>query len=345
MDMAHRFSIREVARQAGVSDATVDRVLHSRPGVRPATIGLVKAAIADLEAQSTQLELSGRRFMIDVVVDAPARFHMAARRSLEAELPLLRPAVFRARFHMRERWGSGSLVRQLDAIARRGSHGVLLKAPDAPEIAAAIQRLARAGIPVVTFVTDVPGSTRLAYVGMDNRAAGATAAYLMHSWLAGRHGAVAVTLSNGIFQGEEEREAGFRSTMRALGGRREVHYLPASDGMDGTAYEVMRGALAEFPDLAGLYSPGGGNPGLARAWREAGHLPKVFIGHDLNPENALLLSDGTLNVVLHHNLQGDMHAACRALMHFHGALPGTWKPQPTPIDVITPYNMPAGPHR
>ncbi|GAA4378050.1 LacI family DNA-binding transcriptional regulator [Paeniglutamicibacter cryotolerans] len=338
--MAHRFSIREISRQAGVSSATVDRVIHARPGVRPGTIGQVKQAIADLEAQSTQLELSGRRFMIDVVVDAPARFHMAARRALEAELPLLRPAVFRARFHMRERWGKGSLVRELDDVSRRGSHGVLLKAPDTPEVAAAVQRLTQAGIPVITFVTDLPRSPRLAYVGMDNRAAGATAAYLMHSWLAGRQGSVAVTLSNGVFRGEEEREAGFRSTMRSLGARRAVHELPPSDGHDGAAYELMRAALADYPDLAGLYSVGGGNPGLARAWRESGHMPKVFIGHDLNPENALLLADGTLNVVLHHNLQDDMHAACRALMHFHGALPGAWTPAPTPIDVLTPYNMP-----
>lgn len=343
--MAHRFSIREIARQAGVSDATVDRVIHARAGVRAGTIGQVKQAIVDLEAQSTQLELSGRQFMIDVVVDAPARFHMAARRALEAELPLLRPAAFRARFHMRERWAAGSLVLELDAIIRRGSHGVLLKAPDTPEIAAAVQRLFQAGIPVVTFVTDLPRSPRLAYVGMDNRAAGATAAYLMHSWLVGRHGSVAVTLSSGIFQGEEEREMGFRATMRSLGGRRDVHFLPASDGLDSTAYELMRAALAEYPDLSGVYSPGGGNPGLARAWREAGHMPKVFIGHDLNPENALLLADGTLSVVLHHKLQGDMHSACRALMHFHGALPGGWTPPPTPIDVITPYNMPPGPHR
>ena len=43
--MAHTFTVREIARQAGVSDATVDRVLHNRPGVRAATAGQVKRAI------------------------------------------------------------------------------------------------------------------------------------------------------------------------------------------------------------------------------------------------------------------------------------------------------------
>ncbi|WP_211482266.1 LacI family DNA-binding transcriptional regulator [Arthrobacter crystallopoietes] len=30
--MAHPFTVREIARQAGVSVTTVDRVLHGRPG-------------------------------------------------------------------------------------------------------------------------------------------------------------------------------------------------------------------------------------------------------------------------------------------------------------------------
>ena len=90
--------------------------------------------------------------------------------------------MFRARFHLSEESDPAGAAALLAAIGRRGSDGVILKAPDHPLVAEAVDALVGAGIPVVTFVTDVPFSRRLAYVGADNRAAGATAAYLITRW-------------------------------------------------------------------------------------------------------------------------------------------------------------------
>src|SRR5829696_1832372 len=212
--MKHPYRVGEIAVQAGLSKATVDRVLHARGGVRADTERQVRQAISDLDRQRSQLRLDGRTFLVDVVVQAPQRFSSAVRSALEAELPSLAPAAVRCRFSFRESGPVGELAATLDRIGRRGSHGIVLKAPDMPEVEAAVQRLGRAGIPVVTLVTDLPGSGRLAYLGMDNRTAGATAAYLVGQWLGDRPGNVLVTVSSSAFRGEEEREMGFRAAMR-----------------------------------------------------------------------------------------------------------------------------------
>lgn len=338
--MPRQYPVREIARQAGVSEATVDRVLHGRPGVRAATVLQVEEAIADLDRQRSQLRLSGRTFMIDLVMDTPNRFSHLVRQALEAELPGLRPAVIRARFHLREGWAQDELIRTLDSIARKGSHGIVLKAPDTPEVASAIGRVSAAGIPVLTLVTDVPNSARIAYVGMDNRSAGATAAYLVSNWLRASSAAVLVMTSRNAFRGEEERELGFGSWMSAHDGERRIVEISDTDGLDDTSRELVGRELACNNDIRAVYSIGGGNSGIVDAFEAADRDCEVFVGHDLARPNRALLRTGHLTAVLHHDLREDMRNAARSIMTYHGALPGAVRTVASKIDIITPHNMP-----
>jgi LacI family transcriptional regulator len=338
--MPHPYPIREIARQAGVSEATVDRVLNDRGGVRPSTVNDIQQAIADLGRQRSQLRLNGRVFMIDIVMQTPDRFSSAVKTALEQELPSLRPAVVRSRFDFREKGDADEIVRVLDAIARRGSRGVILKAPEAPEVNAAVLRLSEAGIPVVTLVSDLPFSKRVAYVGMDNRSAGATAAYLVNQWLGDRDSRVLVALSRSVFRGEEEREIGFRSAIRERWPDRALVEITDSDGLDGSVYRLALGALDRHADLEAVYSIGGGNRAILDAFDARRRPCRAFIAHDLDRDNRELLAAGRLSAVLYHDLRRDMHRACQIIMQAHGALDGPIVTAPAPIQVITPFNVP-----
>jgi LacI family transcriptional regulator len=324
----HRYRIREIAAQAGLSEATVDRVLHDRPGVRESTALEVRQAIADLDRQRTQVRLAGRTFMIDVVVQAPARFSAAIRAALEAELPRLRPAVIRARFHLLDGTAPRDVAAVLGRVARSASHGLILKAPDVPEIVAAACRVPA---PLVTLVTDLPTTRRIAYAGLDNRAAGATAAYLIQQWLGDRSGDVLVVRGRGEFRGESERAAGFRAE---LGERRrllEVVDAPDDPVAIGPAPPTVRAVYS-------MYAGAGGNRAVVAAFQ--GRRYDVFVAHDLDEENMALLRERKISAVLHHDLRVDLRRACHAILQANGVLPGPVRTNPSAIQVITPHNAP-----
>jgi LacI family transcriptional regulator len=332
----HRYKVREIAQQSGLSEATVDRVLNKRPGVRETTRAEVLQAIADLDKQRAQLRLNGRRYLIDVVMQTPQRFSDAFRAAVEAELPAFAPAMLRARFHV---WETGSTAQMVDVLTRlRGSHGVILKAQDDPEVAEAIDRLVDCGVPVVTYATDVPASARCSYVGIDNHGAGVTAAYLMAQWLGSAPSGVLITVSRNVFRGEGEREVGFRSALRGSG--RQIVEVSDSDGIDATNERLVLEALEANPSVEAVYSVGGGNAATAAAFDRLGRDCRVFIAHDLDADNRQLLRDGRISVVLHNDLRADARLAMRVLLQERGALPPE-PARPVPIQVITPFNLPA----
>ncbi|MGO4443684.1 LacI family DNA-binding transcriptional regulator [Mycobacterium sp. 2YAF39] len=333
--MPHRYKVREIAQQSGLSEATVDRVLNERPGVRANTRAEVEQAIADLDKQRAQLRLNGRRYLVDVVMQTPQRFSDAFRAAIEAELPAFAPAMLRARFHL---WESGSTEQMVEALSRiRGSHGVVLKAQDEPAVAEAVDRLVESGVPVVTYATDIPASARCAYVGIDNHGAGVTAAYLMREWLGSAPSDVLITLSRAVFRGEGEREVGFRAAMRGSG--RMIVEVSDSDGIDATNERLVLEALERHPQVGAVYSVGGGNTATIAAFERLGRPCKVFIAHDLDVDNRKLLHEGRISVVLHNDLRADARLAMRLILQQQGALPDE-PVRPVPIQVITPYNLP-----
>lgn len=214
--MAHRFPIKEVARQSGLSTATVDRAINNRANVSPQTKARVAAAISELKGQEAQLTARGRRLFFDFVIEAPTRFSREVQHATEHVLPGLGSAVCRPRFRAQEIMSEDDVTEALLRIAKRGSHGVCIKARDLPNIRAAVDQLIASGIPVVTLVTDLTTTKRLAYVGLDNQSAGRTAAYLIAKTIGDGEGTALTSRSNDRFLGEEEREVAFKATLAQL---------------------------------------------------------------------------------------------------------------------------------
>jgi LacI family transcriptional regulator len=339
--LAHAFRMKEIAHQAGLSLATIDRVLHRRAHVPLRTIKQVDRAIAELEKASPSEGTfrAKQNRTIDVVMEAPIRFSALVQQALEDEIPFFQGAKLRCRYHLGELVLPDKMAALLLQIAKRGSAGVILKAADTPEIAAAIAGLTRKAIPVVTLVTDIRHSTRTAYVGIDNYAAGQTAAYLLGQWLGQQPAKILASLSSHQFYGEEERATGFRETLQTQFPHLQIVTLSGGLGQNPTTKSKALLALEDHRDIKAVYSIGGGNRALIQAFQQAERHCQAFIAHDLDADNRQLLAEGHLSCVLHHDLRQDVALCCRHIVTFTAEAPIAQPRALSPMQIITPYNV------
>lgn len=338
--MTHRFPIKEIARQAGLGTATVDRVLNDRSGVSPQTKRRVAAAIEELGGQEAQLAARGRRLFFDFVVEAPRRFSREVKAATEAVLPGIETAVCRPRFLLQEIMSEDEAVGALNRVLKRGSHGVCLKARDTAAIRDRVRALTHAGIPVVSLVTDIGADDRLAYVGLDNAGAGRTAAYLIAKSVGDIDGTVLAIRSHEDFLGEVERATAFLERLNQSCPHLRVVDVKGGRGVSYETSQVLLTAMDGLEDLCAVYSMGGGNRSILNVLNDHGHRPKIFVAHDLDRENRDLISQGRIDFILHHDLRVDIRSAFNAFLSYHALSGAPVQTQVSPAQVLTPHNVP-----
>ncbi|MFC3074501.1 LacI family DNA-binding transcriptional regulator [Shinella pollutisoli] len=338
-----RPTVHDIAERAGVSLATVDRVLNDRPGVRAVTRAKVEAAIAALgyvrDVAAANLA-KGRVYPLVFIVPAGENPFM---RGLEAEIRHAgrHSAAERTRLSVVTvpAFDAAALAAAIDAAAASDdTAGIAAVAVDAPEVAAAIARAREAGIPVVTLVSDLAASGRDHFVGVDNVAAGRTAGSLMGRFLGGRPGPVAVLAGSMRVRDHRDRLEGFLAAMAAMPVARQV--LPVLEGQDDPAVSrrLIAGLLAATPDLAGIYSLGAGNGGLVAAL--SGRSDICVIAHELTADTRAALETGVIDAVLNQDAGHEVRSAARVLRAKADGLPVVAAQERIRIDIFIRENLP-----
>ncbi|MGN6102274.1 MAG: LacI family DNA-binding transcriptional regulator [Devosia sp.] len=318
-----RATVHDVARQAGVSLATVDRVLNGRPGVRPTTAQKVADAIEALDFRrdlSASLLARSRDLHLHFFIPDGANAFMdnldatIARRARSGKAERLRIETTRLKALDAE-----EVARQLDALTPRSCDCAVIVATDTPAVIKAVESATRRGIEVMTLVSDLPGSARRHFIGIDNVAAGRTAAAMLGRFcpLGGKVGVLAGSLG---LRDHAERLDGFRAVLAAEFPALTV--LGPLEGHDDDAETGRHAArLLADSDLAGLYNLGAGNAGLLAALEASGRAGTVrVVAHELTEATRSGLVSGAIDVVLDQSPDREIQAAvsaARALLQ-HG---------------------------
>jgi LacI family transcriptional regulator len=308
--MTRRATLVTVAEAAGVSTATVDRVLNSRLPVREATaLRVIEAAervgyhgVSLMRARLMERDERQIRTLGFLLLRRHEAFYQSFGRQLSAAASAhgsgrcmavveymddLSPATIADRLL--------DLGREVDAI------GVV--AMDHPHVSAAIETLRADGRPTFALLSDLSAPLRAGYVGVDPRKSGRTAAWAI-SRLSKAPGPVCVLVGSHRYLGHEACEMSFRAYLREHAPEFRVLDTQVNLEEPQFAYEVTLDLLRRHPDLVGLYDAGGGGmAGTLRALRSErppghplGHI--VTVNNELTQEHRAALADGVIDLVL-----------------------------------------------
>ncbi|RWX79178.1 LacI family DNA-binding transcriptional regulator [Neorhizobium lilium] len=338
-------TVHDIARSAGVSLATVDRVLNGRPGVRRVTRQRVEGAIAELgyvrDVAAANLAKS-RTYAFTFILPANDNSFMIGLgdevRGAIARSSLERMAV---RIVNVPPFDPAALVAALDTVVLERPAGVAFVAIDTPDVRAAVQRVAAAGIPIVTLVSDLPEAARDHYVGIDNIAAGRTAGSLMGRFLGGGDATVAVLSGSMLVRDHRERLEGFATVVREQFPGLAI--LPVLEGRDDPALAeaLVMQVLEDNPQIAGIYSLGAGNRGLIQALRKVSMTRRAMvIAHELTAYTRAALADGTIDAVLNQDAGHEVRSAIRVLKAKADGLPVIAAQERIRIDIFLKDNLP-----
>ncbi len=339
-----RPTVHDIAREAGVSLATVDRVLNARPGVRQRTIEQVLAAIDSLgyvrDAAAANLARQKQYDFAFLLPAGPSRFVELLRSALrEATATTLadRTRIRNIPVPIHE---PHAIVRALVALNVKALDGVALMVPETPQVRDAVARMKDAGLGIVALVSDLPNSARDFFVGIDSVTAGRTAAVLMGKFLK-RPGEILVVTNSLRSRDSLERRLGFDAVMQEDFSQLTV--LPTVESYDDQCRmeEVVLGLLLRKPGLVGIYSMGTGNTSILRALRRSARGAEItVIAHELTaPTRAGLLAD-EIDAVIAQNVGHLVRSALRVLRSLSDKLPIVEAQERVRIEIVTRENLP-----
>lgn len=316
--MARKTGAADVARAAGVSPATVDRVLNGRGGVSLDRQKLVLEWAAKLGLDRNLKRRPSRIARIAAIMPEPSNpFYESLRLGFTKANRMFFGANVQNSIHYADLFAHQEKAELIRSLAR--SHDALIVvSPVHPLVTDALRAVTKI-TPVVTIASDLPGTGRLAYVGPDNRLAGRVVGDLMGRLIGKRGGDVLVISGLHSLTCHGERELGFRSV---LGERhpncRLVAVVESREQRDRTG-ELVAEVLGRHPELKGIYNVSSGNRDLADMLRRNGRDKDIIlVTHELTEDRRALLREGVLDAIVDQNPEREAIVAVETLANYLG---------------------------
>ena len=337
--------IKEIARRANVSIATVDRVIHKRTGVSIKTRDKINKIISDLDYQPNLLarRLASRKTIriatLIPKVSGESSFWEAPLRGIEqAETELRQMGIIIEKIFF-DQEDSTSFIKQSRQILKIKPDGILL-APSFVQEAIEFTNLCRQQqIPFVFINSDIPHQKSLCYIGPDLYRSGYLAGNLISYLIDDNHDILIVNVTKKLEDRHHlaRKEDGLRAYFKDHNRKNKIETIDILQFDAGSIEDALSVALQQNKNIRVMFVTN------SRVSAVANYLKQVkqevlLVGYDFLKENIDYLNEGVIDFLI---CQKPVEQAYRGVMSLyqHLVLSATVEDiYFMPIDIITKEN-------
>lgn len=299
------YSIKSIAKMAGVSRGTVDRVINDRGGVSPETrehiLEILKETGYSPNRFAQSLSIKKKNLKIGVALhgypeDNP--FFGQVSDALYEKVKDLDEFGIKLEIRYTPLNDHDELITAIDELYGSGINALIISPNDAPNIINKINSLAEKGIPIVTLATDIPRSKRLSYVGCNSYRFGMIAGNLMGIFTNG-NAKTAIISGSEFSYNHQQKIHGFSDYLMTYYPNSVILDKGINNDREDDSYEIVKRILNNNKEINSVFFAAAGVRGGCQAIKDCGLAGKIaVVTYDLLPETLEMVKKGVISATI-----------------------------------------------
>lgn len=338
--------VKEIARRANVSIATVDRVLHKRNGVSLKTKEKIESIIKELNYQPNILarRLASKKMLKLAILIPEVSIETAFWQApldgvLKAEEEIKRYGISIEKYFFDQN-DIKTFEKQTKLILNEQYDGILLAPMFIDESIEFVNDLKKRNIPYVFINSDIPNQDSLCYIGPNLYHSGYMGAHLLNYLLEEEQTILLVNISKEINTHHHllRKEEGFRAYFKDNHKSNKVVKIDVRQTSYDSVEKHLDEVFEERNDISAVFITNSRVSSVAR-YLQQHNMKKLLIGFDFLPENIDFLKKDTIDFLI---CQKPQQQGYRGIMALYNKLVNNITPEKVnfmPIDIITRENF------
>ena len=294
-------TIKQIAELSGVSRGTVDRALHNRGRIDPQVAERIVKIAESLNYKTPKKnDLLSRKIRIGFVTFLSERvFSGEINKGIEVAKEELAQWGIEVLIEKCISMNDADQLNAIDNLMEKDIRGLALMPIDSEAIRTKLNTLSdEFQIPTVTFNTDIVGTKRISFIGMDNKKSGRVAAGLM-SMLTQGVGSVLIITGSFANHAYSQRVDGFVEELKMSCPSLKIAGVHCAFDDMKEMEMIIENAFLSSAGIAGILVTSAGQDGVEAAFKKLNLNKRPYVVfYDLTPCTISALSNNMADFVI-----------------------------------------------